>query len=217
MKTSRHQTAALLASLLFAGAASASTDGLNAIELLKPQTEIGKPLMQVLNTRKSSREFSDRKLPLQELSNLLWAAWGVNRSDSGRRTAPSASNMQEIEIYVSMAEGLYVYDAGRHVLKPVLSQDIRALTGTQDYVKAAPVNLVFVADASKMGNRTEDNIRFYSAIDSGYISQNVYLYCASEGLATVARASVDRPALATAMGLRPEQRIIIAQSVGYPK
>ncbi len=211
------RTAVLVLTILFICTTSTYAQELKPIKLMKPQTDIGKPLMQALNSRASLREYSDKNLPLQVLSNLLWAAWGINRPDSGRRTAPSASNMQEIDIYVSMAEGLYIYNAEEHILQPVLAKDIRALTGTQDFVKDVPVNLVYVADVSNMGNRTEENINFYSAIDTGYISQNVYLYCASEGLATVARALVDRPALSKAMGLRPEQRIIIAQSVGYPR
>jgi len=194
-----------------------SAQELKPIKLLNPQKDGGKPLMQVLNERKSLREYSDKELPLQVLSNMLWAAWGINRPDSGRRTAPSAVNMQEIDVYVSMANGLYLYDAKEHILQPVLAKDIRALTGTQPYVKYAPVNLVFVADVSKMGNRTEERITFTSAADTGFISQNVYLFCASEGLATVVRGRIDKPALAKIMGLRPEQRIILAQSVGYPK
>ena len=194
-----------------------SAQELKPIKLLSPQKDGGKPLMQVLNERKSQREYSDKELPLQVLSNMLWAAWGINRPDSGRRTAPSAVNMQEIDVYVSMADGLYLYDAKEHMLQPVLAKDIRALTGTQSYVKDAPVNLVFVADVSKMGNRTDKGITFTSAADTGFISQNVYLFCASEGLATVVRGLVDKPALAKTMGLRPDQIIILSQSVGYPR
>jgi len=194
-----------------------SAQELKPIKLLSPQKDGGKPLMQVLNERKSQREYSDKELPLQVLSNMLWAAWGINRPDSGKRTAPSAVNMQEIDVYVSMADGLYLYDAKEHMLQPVLAKDIRALTGTQSYVKDAPVNLVFVADLSKMGTRTDEGITFISAANTGFISQNVYLFCASEGLATVVRGLVDKPALAKTMELRPDQRIILSQSVGYPR
>jgi nitroreductase len=190
---------------------------LKPIKLLSPQIDGGKPLMQVLNERQSLREYSEKKLPLQVLSNMLWAAWGFNRSDVGKRTAPSASNMQEIDVYVSMAEGLYLFDAKEHILQPVHAKDIRVLTGTQPFVIDAPVNLVFVADVSKMGDRTDENITFISAADTGFISQNVYLFCASEGLATVVRGLVDRPVLGKAMGLRSDQRIVLSQSVGYPK
>jgi len=190
---------------------------LKPVELPKPDMEGGKPLMQVLKARQSGREFSAEKLPPQVLSNLLWAAWGVNRPDSGRRTAPSASNRQEVEIYVATAEGLYLYDAKAHRLQPVLAKDLRAATGRQPFVGEAPVNLVYVADYSKMGKGSDEDKALTAGADTGFISQNVYLYCASEGLATVVRGMVDRPALAKAMNLRPDQRIVLGQTVGYPK
>jgi SagB-type dehydrogenase family enzyme len=190
---------------------------LNPIHLLKPQVDSGRPLMQVLKDRSSSRSFSKEKLPIQVLSNLLWAAFGINRTDTGKRTAPSAVNWQEIDIYVAMAEGLYLYDAKAYMLKPILSEDIRAMTGRQEFVKDAPVNLIYVADFSRMGTATKEDKELYSAADTGFISENVYLYCASEGLATVVRGSIDRQALAKVMRLRPDQKVILAQSVGYPK
>ncbi len=193
----------------------ASAQELKPLELPKPQTEGGKPLMQALKERKSTREFSPQKLPPQALSNLLWAAFGVNRPD-GRRTAPSASNMQEIDIYVALPEGLYLYDARAHRLEPVVAEDLRAATGTQPFVGQAPLNLVYVADYSRMGKRADEAKLFYSATDTGFIAQNVYLFCASEGLATVVRASIDREKLAARMKLRPDQRIVLAQTVGYP-
>jgi len=188
-----------------------------AIPLVKPQMDSGRLLMHVLKDRKSSREFSNRKLPIRVISNLLWSAGGINRPDAGKRTAPSARNWQEIDIYVATAKGLFVYDPRKHQLNPVLAQDIRALTGIQAYVREAPLNLIYVADYNRMEHAANDVKDLYSAVDAGFISQNVYLYCASEGLATVARGTVDRTVLAQAMKLRPEQRIILAQSVGYPK
>ena len=196
---------------------STSAQGLKPIRLLQPQMDGGRPLMQVLKDRKTSRAFSSEKLPMQVLSNMLWAAWGVNRPESGKRTAPSAMNWQEIDVYVALADGLYLYDAKAHILKLVLAEDIRVATGPQPFVKDAPVNLIFVSDFSKMGNAPADQKDFYSATDTGFISQNVYLYCASEGLATVVRGYVDRPALAKVMKLRPDQKVILAQTVGYPK
>jgi SagB-type dehydrogenase family enzyme len=196
---------------------SAFSDELKAIQLPKPQVDRGKSLMQALKDRSSSRSFSSEKLSLQVLSNLLWAAFGVNRPESGKRTAPSAMNRQEIDIYVSTADGLYLYNAKDNMLSPVLAEDIRALTGRQGYVKEAPLNLIYVADFSRMGEETKEVKEFYSAADTGFIGQNVYLFCASENLATVVRGSIDRKALAKAMRLRPDQRIILAQSVGYPK
>jgi SagB-type dehydrogenase family enzyme len=190
---------------------------LKPIKLLAPQTNGGRPLMQVLKERESSREFSSKELPLQMLSNMLWAACGVNRPDSGKRTAPSAVNWQEVDVYVATAHGLYLYDAKTHTLLPVLAEDIRAMTGRQSYVQEAPVNLIYVADLARMANVTFDEKVFYSAADTGFMSQNVYLYCASEGLATVVRGLIDRPALEKAMRLRSDQKVILAQSVGYPK
>jgi SagB-type dehydrogenase family enzyme len=190
---------------------------LKPIQLLKPQLDGGRPLMQVLRDRKSSREFTADTLPLQVLSNMLWAAFGVNRADSGKRTAPSAANNQAIDIYVATAQGLYIYDAKAHVLNPVFAEDIREKTGKQSFVKDSPVNLIYVADFSRVRNIQADERLFYSAADAGFISQNVYLYCASEGLATVVRGGIDRPVLKKAMKLRPEQKVILAQSVGYSK
>lgn len=186
------------------------------VKLPKPKMEGGMPLMEALRARKTEREFSPEELPAQTLSDLLWAAFGINRPDAGLRTAPSAMNMQEIDIYVALKEGLYLFNAAEHTLEPVLHEDIRAQTGGQDFVADAPVNLVFVADYSKMGG-SEANKDFYSATDTGFISQNVYLYCASEGLATVVRGWVDREKLAKAMGLREDQKVVLAQTVGYPK
>jgi len=126
-------------------------------------------------------------------------------------------NWQEIDIYVATAEGLSVYDAKAHRLNPVLNEDVRAVTGTQDFVKGAPVNLVYVADLAKTHDAGPQEQDLYTAVDTGVIVQNVYLFCASEGLATVVRGSVDRAALAKVMKLRPNQRIIVAQTVGYPQ
>ncbi len=187
------------------------------VRLPQPQMEGGKPLMQVLQERRSTREFSSEKLSMQTLSDLLWAAFGINRPESGKRTAPSAMNRQEIDIYVALDDGLYLYDAKTHSLLPVLTRDIRALTGTQEYVGEAPLNLVYVADFSKMGDGPEENKIFYSAANTGFIGQNVYLYCASAGLGTVIRGMVGKQELAKAMNLRAEQKIVLAQTVGYPK
>lgn len=189
---------------------------LKPVQLPKPQTQGGKPLMQALNERKSAREFGTEKLPAQTLSNLLWAAWGINRPD-GRRTAPSASNRQEIDVYVAAPDALYMYDPKAHALQPVVAGDLRAATGMQPFVKDAAINLVYVADTARMGKGSEEQMNLYMGADAGVIVQNVYLYCASDGLATVVRAMVNRTELAKAMKLRPEQRVVLSQSVGYPK
>ena len=210
-------SASLLLAFFILPFTSTFGEELKPIPLLKPQLDIGKPLMKVLSERSSSRSFSTERLPVQVLSNLLWAAFGVNRHGEGKRTAPSARNWQEIDIYVAMAEGLYLYDAKNHVLNPIILKDLRALTGKQDFVKDAPVNLIYVADFAKMGNASEEDKKLYSAADTGFISQNVYLFCSSEGLATVVRGSVDREALAKAMKLRADQNIILVQTIGKPK
>ena len=190
---------------------------LAGIKLPAPQMDGGKPLMQVLRDRRSSREYSEKNPQMQVLSDLLWAAWGVNRPESGKRTAPSMGNRQTIDIYVAMSDGLYLYDANDNSLTGITRKDIRASIGRQSFVKEAPVNLIFVADYSRMGNMQEEQKRFLSGADTGYISQNVYLYCASENLATVVYHSINSSALEKEMELRPEQKITLAQSVGYPK
>ncbi len=216
MKTSHRRLSIAILLCISCLACLALAQGLQPIQLPKPQTDGGKPLMQVLKERKSTREFSSRELSNQILSNLLWAAFGVSRPD-GRRTAPSAMNRQEVDIFVIMAKGAWLYDAKEQSLKPAVDGDLRALAGTQEWVKDAPLNLVYVADTAKMGGGDEEDKTLFAGADTGFVAQNVYLYCASEGLATVVRASVDRPALSKALGLRPEQKIILAQTVGYPK
>jgi len=214
----KKSTAALcLCAVLLGGAFAALAQEANVVTLPKPRTDGGRPLMQALKDRSSSRAFSSKELSLQTLSDLLWAAFGVNRPDSRKRTAPSAVNWQEIDVYVADAKGVYLFDAHKHALRRVLDKDIRAETGIQEFVKHAPVNLIFVADFSRMGKAKLADKVFYSAADTGFISQNVYLYCASEGLSTVVRGLVNRTKLAETLGLRADQRIILAQSVGYPK
>jgi len=192
-------------------------EDLKPVKLPPPRTGGGVPLMQALKARSTQRRFSPKPLPDQVLADLLWAAFGVNRPDSGKRTAPSAVNWQEIDVYVALPGGLFRYDAPSHSLQPVLAEDIRALTGMQDFTQQAPVNLIYVADRSRMGRADEEQKDFYSAADTGFISQNVYLFCASEGLATVVLGMVDKPALEKKMGLKPEQKVILTQPVGYPE
>jgi SagB-type dehydrogenase family enzyme len=187
-----------------------------AIKLPPPERAGGMPLMQALQARHSTREFASRPLPPQGLSNLLWAASGVNRPDTGQRTAPSAHDWREIDVYVATADGAYRYDPPTHTLKRVVAGDIRSLTGVQDFVATAPLNLVFVADLDRMSGASAEDKALYSAADAGFVAQNVYLYCASAGLAAVVRGLVDRDALGAALGLGKQQRIILAQSVGYP-
>lgn len=186
------------------------------IELPPPETAGGMPLMQALKARHSARVFGSQPLPPQVLSNLLWAANGVNRPDSGQRTAPSAHDWREIDVYLTTADGAYRYDLPTHALVRVAAGDIRYLTGVQDFVASAPVNLVYVADLDRMSGANAEDKAFYSATDAGFIAQNVYLFCASAGLAVVVRGLLDREALGAALGLGKHQRITLAQSVGYP-
>lgn len=186
-----------------------------SIDLPAPQKTGGMPLMDALAKRSTARAFATNELSSQQISSLLWAAFGVNRP-GGKRTAPSAMDRRETDVYVLLKQGAYVYSAASNKLDLVVTNDIRALGGMQSFVKDAPVTLVFVADLAKEGSNNEGS-RNMANIDVGYISQNVYLFCASEGLVTGARAMVDKKALGEALKLRPDQLIVLAQSVGYPK
>lgn len=174
-------------------------------------------LFDVLLRRRSSREFAARELRLSVLSRLLWAAFGINRPAESGRTAPSAQNKQVMRVYVALASGLYLYDAHEHLLRLTVAADLRAASGRQDFVATAPVNLIYVADLDPVPGTSRVEQEFYAALDTGHISQNVYLFCAAEGMATVSRGQVDRPALARLMQLQPGQHVILAQSVGYPR
>ena len=177
--------------------------------------------MQALNERQSVRTFTKDTLTLQQLSDLLWAAWGINRADQNKRTAPSSRNVQEIELYISLQTGLYLYNAGSNSLKQVSTKDIRNITGTQDFVAEAYLNLVYVADLSKYGKKEGDVINdsdlLVSYVNTGFIAQNVYLYCASADLGCVVRGLVPKENLIKEMGLRSNQKIILAQTVGVPQ
>lgn len=203
--------------MAFAGNSfSQDKQAMSVIQLPAPRMEGGKPLLQALKERQSNRDFSDRVLTDQVLSEVLWAAFGINRPESGMRTAPSAHNTQNIDVYVAMKSGVYLYDAKQNQLQQVIAKDIRAATGKQDFVAAAPVNIIYVADYTRMGDSMSDEEKgHYSALHTGLIAQNVYLYCASEGLITLVRGWVDKEALGEKMNLRPEQKIMLTQTVGY--
>lgn len=204
----------VFAFIFFASVISAG--GADVIKLPKPQTAGGKPLMQAISERHTTRDFADKEISPQVLSNLLWVAWGLNRAD-GRRTVPTANNKQGMDVYAVTAKGAYLYDAVANTLIPVSDKDLRALTGRQDFVGKAPLNLVYVADYAKIATLSDYDKLRYSAAHAGFMGQNVYLYCASEGLNTVIRAWFDGPALEKALNLRPEQKIILSQTVGHPK
>ncbi|HBG61810.1 MAG: hypothetical protein A2Y03_02560 [Omnitrophica WOR_2 bacterium GWF2_38_59] len=186
------------------------------INLLDPDLKSGKLLMEALKERKSTRSFGDRQLTKEVLSNLLWAAFGANRED-GKRTAPSALNYREIDVYVVMKEGVFIYEPENKVLTPVLNEDIRNIIGIQEYTKNAALGLIYVADYSKMLSPVmdDDTKEILASADTGFISQNVYLFCASEGLATVVIGMIDKPTLSAKLGLKETQKIIFSQPVGY--
>jgi nitroreductase len=190
------------------------------IMLPSPDKTGGKPLMQALNERQSVRTFTNDNLTMNQLSNLLWAGWGINRPADKKRTAPSSRNVQEIDVFVALPTGLYLYDAESNKLKQVHNRDIRQFCGTQDFVATAPVNLVYVADMGKLGKKEGDEIKDSDLLSSwantAFIAQNVYLYCASADLGCVIRAMIDRDKLFEEMGLKSNQRIILSQTVGVP-
>ncbi|HUV00034.1 MAG TPA: SagB/ThcOx family dehydrogenase [Bacteroidales bacterium] len=184
--------------------------------LLPPaQKTGGMPVMEAFQLRKSQRSFSSKELTSQQLSNLLWAAYGINRPE-GLRTVPAAKEWYEYDIYVIKADGWYLYEPKKHVLFKMGNEDLRVYGGTQDFVKAAPVILVYVADFDRMTNTTDELRKFFSAVDVGYISQNVYLYCASEGLATIILGQVDKVKVREVLKLNPNQHVILSQPVAYP-
>jgi SagB-type dehydrogenase family enzyme len=194
---------------------SASAQALSTIPLTPPDTQGGKPLLAALRDRASSKAFADQPISQENLSSLLWAAYGINRPDTGKRTAASAFNCQDIDIYLVTAAGTWLYRARPHQLDPVSTQDHRALAATQDYARVGALQLVYVSDYRKMEDRFNAKKPVYAAFHAGAISQNVYLYCASAGLATVVRDSVDRTALKKALELDEDQHIVMAQTVGH--
>jgi len=184
--------------------------------LSAPRKDLGKPLMQALQLRRSTREYSQRPLSDQVLSEIMWAAYGVNRP-SGDRTAPYWRHIMVIDVYAAMADGIWLYDPKQHALLPHLGADIRAQTGIQDFVATAPLNLVYVVHGERMKEISPEDRRLYGSVDAAFAGQNVYLYCASEGLATVFRGAVDYEKLGRAMQLGEGQFVAFAQTVGYPK
>ena len=181
----------------------------DTIKLLAPDTLGGKPLMQAISRRKSDRQFDTRNLTLKHLSEILWVANGINRAN-GKRTVPSSMGRYPLQTYAVLSNGIYFYNVIKHQLEPVVKGDFRNLAGKQTFVDTAPLNLLFIAK----GKTAADN--FTASIeDSGYCAQNVYLYCASEGLKTVVRAGAKEVELLKAMNLGDNYKFIVAQTVGY--
>ena len=216
MLTRRHVNAGLASAAILASTPGLAAEAAKTKTLPPPRASGGKPLIDALKLRRSIREYADRPLPPQVLSDLLWAAFGINRP-SGDRTAPYWRHVMVIDVYAALADGVWLYDPKQHALEQRLDTDIRSQTGTQDFVATAPLNLIYVAHGERMQDIPTEDRRLYASVDSGFIGQNVYLFCASEGLATVFRASVDHQKLATTMRLGEGQFVTFAQTVGYPR
>jgi len=203
----------LLLSLMIAFQTACSQN----IKLPPPDREGGMPLMQALNERQTTRAFAPTELSLQDISDLCWAAWGFNRED--KRTAPSSLNKQEMDLFVFIESGIYLYNAQDHTLELVKKGDFRAQSGKQDFVATAPLNFVYVADLSRAGLTSPSEITAEALIpshaNSGFMAQNVYLVAASKGLGSVIRGWINPDELHQLLGLSPMQRVLYGQTVGH--
>lgn len=217
MVTRREAGVGMLSAAVLAGMTGAAAQDGTIRQLPPPRLEGGKPLMHALQQRRSTREYADRPLPPEVLSDLLWAAFGVNRPATGDRTAPYWRHVMVIDVYAAMTDGVWLYDPQGHSLMRHMPGDVRALTGLQDFVATAPVNLIYVAHGERLQDITPEERRLYASVDAGFIGQNVYLYCASEGLATVFRGALDQQKLTERLQLGSGQFVTFAQSVGYPR
>ncbi len=215
--TRRQANVGIIASATVAAVpAVAAVQETKAVTLPPPRNDGGEPLLKALKLRRSTREYSDLKLPPHVLSDLLWAAFGINRP-SGDRTAPYWRHVMVIDIYAAMEDGVWLYEPHTHALLPYLPDDIRTATGLQDFVGTAPLNLVYVAHGERMTDISPEERRLYASVDTGFIGQNVYLFCAAEGLASVFRAAIDYAKLTRLMRLPEQQFVTFAQTVGYPR
>ncbi|MDR1747148.1 MAG: SagB/ThcOx family dehydrogenase [Tannerella sp.] len=213
MKTKRFFLTGLACLMIF----GVYAQDLQTIKLNAPNKQRGTAVMQALSDRHSERAFDARALNLQDISDLLWAANGVNRPD-GKRTAPSAMNRQEVDVYAILPEGAYLYDAQNHSLNPIAKGDYRpAIAGQQDFAKTAPLCLLLVVNLEKLGDPTVENIRLMGAVDAGIVSQNINIFCSAAGLSTVPRASMEHETLRKVLNLKESQLPIMNNPVGYPK
>ncbi len=187
------------------------------VELPAPEKEGGKPLMEALNERHSAREFANKKMPEQTLSNLLWAAYGINREEAGKHTTPTSRNVQDMQIYVTTQDGAFLYQPEKNALKKVVDEDTRAAMGEQEFTTNAAVNLIYVSDFSKYEGDDKTSKQITASAHCGFIGQNVYLFCASEGLNTVFRAWIDKDLIHDKLKLAENQHVIYTQTVGYPE
>lgn len=195
------------------GKSTVAEDG--TITLPEPDKVGGAPLMKAISDRKSSRAYRPQALSDQMISDLVWVSAGINRPEKGGITIPTAMGSKEIDVYVMTDKGVFFYKSGSHQLIPVEKGDHRSIAGKQEFAAQAPVTLFFVADHARMKPKDEEARNSFGAMTAAYASENVYLYCASKGLATVVRAAIDKDALSALLKLRPEQKLLLAQSVGY--
>ena len=216
MMTRRQVTAGIIAGATLSGTAVAALPSADDVRLPVPQSAGGMPLMAALKRRHSTRDYSGRPLSEQTLSDLLWAAFGVNRP-SGDRTAPYWRHVMVMDIYVAKSDGVWLYEPQAHSLHRYLPDDIRVHTGRQDFVATAPVNLIYVAHGERMSDVSPEERRLYASVDAGFIGQNVYLFCASAGLGSVFRGAVDYPKLERLLRLPEGVFVTFAQTVGYPR
>jgi len=206
---------AIMSALLFSGL---SAQEMKPIKLNAPDKSKGLNIMKALELRASYREFADTPLSLQELSDLLWAANGINRPEKSGRTAPSAMNAQDVDIYVLTSEGAYFYDFKQHTLNPVAAGDHRNLVaGRQVSVAAAPVILIMVSDLARFRGEDENQKMKTACIDVGTVSQNIALFCSGTGLVTVPRMGMDQEGLRKVLQLKESQRLILNNPVGHRK
>jgi SagB-type dehydrogenase family enzyme len=186
------------------------------IMLPAPRKTGGLPFMEAVALRQSTRAYGARELDQQLLSDLLWAAFGINRPESKGRTAPSWHGSTETDIYVALPDGVWLYLPADHGLRRVLADDIRAEIGEQPFVKTAPVVLIYAADKSRMYEAPDDQHVRFAYVDSALVSQNVYLFAAAFGLKTVVIGSIRAEAVAKRLGLPPDQLITLGQPIGHP-
>lgn len=206
----------LLLLCLFVSVATFAAD--KVIRLPKPNLNRNSEVMEAFANRHSTREYAAKALTLTDLSDLLWAANGINRPEEGKRTAPSAMNKQDVDVYVVLPEATYLYDAKAHQLNLVAEGDHRgAVAGGQTFVKSAPVSLLLVSDLSRLGDAKNTHTQLMGAVDAGIVSQNISIFCSAAKLATVPRASMDTAKLKSVLKLTDTQLPLMNHPVGYHK
>jgi hypothetical protein len=202
---------------LAVGLAASEARAGEVVELPEPAVDEGMPLMEALSKRQSQRSFDEKDIADDMLASLLWAGFGINRPEAGERTAPSWRGGKETDIYLARPDGVWIYDAENNRLVRHLEDDLREMTGRQPFAAEAPLVLIYVADRARMPEASEEQLYLYAHVDAAFVSQSVYLYAASEGLATVVLGNVDKEALAEVLGLGEDQILTFTQPVGYPR